>query len=197
MKFRKWLELSESSEHINESPQLIIDLGYSKVANEIKKLMTYYNYDPEYLEDLGNNIYEYSASEKGQLSNIRFMFFIINDEILGGTVLKRSTIKNTHGSAESFEALYTANFTKIKVKGLLYKLYSTFSKKYNVYVVSGQQQTSDSKKVWSRWLREKENIKEIFGYHYKEKKLIDYKQISNFWDTSDKMSERRIVVKFK
>lgn len=182
---------------LNESPQQIKDLGYSKVSNDIKKLMVKYEYNPVYLEKIGNNLYEYSASEGSQICNISFIFYIENDIILGATVLKRITINNGHNSAEAFEALYTSNFTSTNVKGLLYKLYSTFSKKYNVYIVSGMQQTSDSRKVWSRWLREKENIKEIFGYHYKEKKFIEYKQISNFWCQTDKCQERRIVVKFK
>lgn len=182
---------------LNESPKQIGDLGYTKVANDIKKLMAKYEYDPQYLEKIRDNLFEYSAADGYQLSNIRFVFYIENNIILGATVLKRITINTGKNIAEAYEALYTSNFTNTNVKGLLYKLYSTFSKKYNTYIVSGMQQTVDSRKVWSRWLREKQNIKEIFGYHYKERKYIEFKQISNYWDISDKMQERRIVVKFK
>ncbi len=195
-KFRDYLN-SLDDNLINESPQLINDLGYSNVANTIKKLMQKYEYNSDYLEKIENNIYEFSSNDGNQLGNIRFVFYIENDIILGATVLKRVMIHNSKNMVEAYEALYTSNFTKNKVKGLLYKLYSTFSKKYNTYVVSGMQQTPDSKKVWLRWLQEKDNIKEIFGYHYKEKKFIDFKQMINFWDVSDKMQERRIVVKFK
>ena len=191
--FREWLRQGE----LNESPKQIGDLGYAKVANDIKKLMAKYEYDPQYLEKIGDNLFEYSAADGYQLSNIRFVFYIENNIILGATVLKRITINTGKNIAEAYEALYTSNFTNTNVKGLLYKLYSTFSKKYNTYIVSGMQQTVDSRKVWSRWLREKQNIKEIFGYHYKERKYIEFKQISNYWDISDKMQERRIVVKFK
>lgn len=210
--FKDWLILKEIYESIiennvlNESPMLISKESFSRLANIIQKKLDEYKFDinksNEY-EQLEKNIYIFHGDDLDDLSNYSllkgyiFLLYIENNKILGASMLKRVQINNGHNIQHAFEVLITTNFTKIKINGLIYKLYSALSRHYNSYIVSGAEQSPDSKKIWERWLREKENISEIFGWHYKEKKFLDYKQISNFWCSTEKCKERRIVVKFK
>ena len=193
----------EFREFLRESPMDTDIISYTNLRNKIQNMLKYYEFDinnSEHLQEIGKNIYLFTSLAKDSFdlnSGHQFILYIENKVILGAAMLKKIIINNGHNKVLAYEILMTTNFTKDKVKGLLYKLYSTFSKKFKAYIVSGDIQSPDSKKIWKRWLRDKENISEIFGYHYSTKKFLDYKQISNYWCESEKCKERRIVVKFK
>lgn len=198
--FRDYLIQKGLYDNINESPMDIEKQSPTNITRIIKQYMTTHDISEENFERISDNVYEATAFTgiDGDLySGYDFLFYIENNIILGAAVLKRIIINNGHNKVQAREELYISNFTKEFVKGLAYNLYSAFSKKHHTYIVSGKQQSPENKKVWRRWLTYKENISEVFGYHYKEQKHLDYKQISNYWCGSMKCEERRIVVKFK